>query len=78
MYDFENNVLFKPTKAAVEQFRNTKNLHFHILLLEMKKNVKRIQVLHSQNGVIFDNSNIIITQDIAIAMFTHFVMMKVL
>ena len=40
MYDFENNVLFKPTKAAVEQFRNTKNSAFSYFISGDEKECK--------------------------------------
>ena len=70
MYDFENNVLFKPTKAATEQFRNTKNSAFSYFIAGDKKECKEDTgfALSKWSEVIFDNSNIIITQDIAIAM----------
>ena len=41
IYDFDNQVLFKPTKAANEQFRNKKALLFLILLLVMIENVRK-------------------------------------
>ena len=69
-YDFQNQVLFKPTKAANEQFRNTKGSAFSYFIAGDNR------VCEEDNGfalsnwieIFFDNSNIIIHEDIAIAM----------
>ena len=50
IYDFQNQVLFKPTKAANEQFRNTKILLFPTLLQVIIEFVKKITVLLYQTG----------------------------
>ena len=70
IYDFQNQVLFKPTKAANEQFRNTKDSAFSYFIAGDNR------VCEEDNGfalsnwieIFFDNSNIIIHGDIAIAM----------
>ena len=70
MYDFENNVLFKPTKASVEQFRNTKSSAFSYFIAGDEKECREDIgfALSKWSEVIFDNSKIIINHDIAIAM----------
>ena len=70
IYDFDNQVLFKPTKAANEQFRNSKGSAFSYFIAGDDREC------HEDNGfalsnwteILFDNSNIIINEDIAIAM----------
>ena len=71
LYSFENGaVLFKPTKCAVEQFRPTKAEAKSYFIAGDEKKCKEDTgfALSKWSEVIFDNSNIIITQDIAIAM----------
>jgi hypothetical protein len=70
IYDFNNQVLFKPTKAANEQFRNSKGSAFSYFIAgDDRECVEDIGfALSNWIEILFDNSNIIINEDIAIAM----------
>ena len=70
IYDFQNQVLFKPTKAANEQFRNSKGSAFSYFIAgDDRECVEDIGfALSNWTEILFDNSNIIINEDIAIAM----------
>ena len=70
IYDFNNQVLFKPTKAANEQFRNSKGSAFSYFIAgDDRECVEDIGfALSNWTEILFDNSNIIINEDIAIAM----------
>ena len=70
IYDFDNQVLFKPTKAANEQFRNSKGSAFSYFIAgDDRECVEDIGfALSNWTEILFDNSNIIINEDIAIAM----------
>ena len=70
IYDFDNHVLFKPTKAANEQFRNTKGYAYSYFIAGDNRECQEDNgfALSNWTEIIFDNSNIIINEDIAIAM----------
>ncbi len=70
IYDFDNQVLFKPTKAANEQFRNTKGSAYSYFIAGDDKECQEDNgfALSNWTEILFDNSNIIINEDIAIAM----------
>ena len=70
IYDFQNQVLFKPTKAANEQFRNTKNSAFSYFIAGDNRLCEEDNgfALSNWSEIVFDNSNIIINDDIAVAM----------
>ena len=70
IYDFQNQVLFKPTKAANEQFRNSKGsaLSYFIAGDDRECQEDNGFALSNWTEILFDNSNIIINEDIAIAM----------
>ena len=70
IYDFQNQVLFKPTKAANEQFRNTKDSAFSYFIAGDNRVCEEDNgfALSNWSEILFDNSNIIINEDIAIAM----------
>ena len=70
IYDFNNQVLFKPTKAANEQFRNSKGsaLSYFIAGDDRECLEDNGFALSNWTEILFDNSNIIINEDIAIAM----------
>ena len=70
IYDFDNQVLFKPTKAANEQFRNTKGSAYSYFIAGDNRECQEDNgfALSNWTEIIFDNSNIIINEDIAIAM----------
>ena len=70
IYDFDNQVLFKPTKAAIEQFRNTKKSAFSYFIAGDDRMCEEDNgfALSNWTEILFDNSNIIINEDIAIAM----------
>ena len=70
MYDFEDSVLFKPTKAAEEQFRNTKNSALSYFIAGNRRKCKEDTgfALSCWTEIIFENSKIIINRDIAAAM----------
>ena len=70
IYDFQNQVLFKPTKAANEQFRNSKgSAYSYFIAGDDRECVEDIGfALSNWTEILFDNSNIIINEDIAIAM----------
>lgn len=70
IYDFQNQVLFKPTKAANDQFRNTKDSAFSYFIAGDNRVCEEDTgfALSKWSGIVFDNSNIIINEDIAIAM----------
>ena len=70
IYDFDNQVLFKPTKAANEQFRNTKGSAYSYFIAGDNRECQEDSgfALSNWTEIIFDNSNIIINEDIAIAM----------
>ena len=70
IYDFQNQVLFKPTKAANEQFRNTKDSAFSYFIAGDNRMCEEDNGFALSNWIeiFFDNSNIIIHEDIAIAM----------
>ena len=70
IYDFNNQVLFKPTKAANEQFRNSKGSAFSYFIAgDDRECVEDIGfALSNWTEILFDYSNIIINEDIAIAM----------
>tara|TARA_B100001287_G_scaffold267120_1_gene261838 strand:- start:24 stop:476 length:453 start_codon:yes stop_codon:yes gene_type:complete len=70
IYDFDNQVLFKPTKAANEQFRNSKSSAFSYFIAGDNRECQEDNgfALSNWTEIFFDNSNIIINEDIAIAM----------
>ena len=70
IYDFQNQVLFKPTKAANEQFRNTKGSAYSYFIAGDNRECQEDNgfALSNWTEILFDNSNIIINEDIAIAM----------
>ena len=70
IYDFQNQVLFKPTKAANEQFRNSKGSAFSYFIAGDDRECQEDNgfALSNWSEILFDNSNIIINEDIAIAM----------
>ena len=70
IYDFDNKVLFKPTKAANEQFRNSKGSAFSYFIAGDNRECQEDNgfALSNWTEILFDNSNIIINEDIAIAM----------
>tara|TARA_B100000925_G_scaffold24717_1_gene16775 strand:+ start:146 stop:598 length:453 start_codon:yes stop_codon:yes gene_type:complete len=70
IYDFDNQVLFKPTKAANEQFRNSKSSAFSYFIAGDNRECQEDKgfALSNWTEIFFDNSNIIINEDIAIAM----------
>ena len=70
IYDFDNQVLFKPTKAANEQFRNTKSSAYSYFIAGDGRECQEDNgfALSNWTEILFDNSNIIINEDIAIAM----------
>ena len=70
IYDFNNQVLFKPTKAANEQFRNSKGSAFSYFIAGDNRECQEDNgfALSNWTEILFDNSNIIINEDIAIAM----------
>ena len=70
IYDFDNQVLFKPTKAANEQFRNSKGSAFSYFIAGDDRECLEDNgfALSNWTEILFDNSNIIINEDIAIAM----------
>ena len=70
IYDFDNQVLFKPTKAANEQFRNTKGSAYSYFIAGDNRECQEDNgfALSKWTEILFDNSNIIINEDIAIAM----------
>ena len=70
IYDFDNQVLFKPTKAANEQFRNSKGSAFSYFIAGDDRECLEDNgfALSNWREILFDNSNIIINEDIAIAM----------
>ena len=70
IYDFNNQVLFKPTKAANEQFRKTKDSAFSYFIAGDNRVCKEDKgfALSNWSEILFDNSNIIFNEDIAIAM----------
>ncbi len=70
IYDFDNQVLFKPTKAAIQQFRNTKKSAFSYFIAGDDRMCEEDNgfALSNWTEILFDNSNIIINEDIAIAM----------
>ena len=70
IYDFDNQVLFKPTKAANEQFRNSKGSAYSYFIAGDDRECQEDNgfALSNWTEIIFDNSNIIINKDIAIAM----------
>ena len=74
MYDFENNVLFKPTKAVVEQFRNTKNSAFSYFIAGDDRACQEDKgfAINPWTKVRFENANIILENDRAIAMGNYF------
>ena len=68
--DFQNQVLFKPTKAANEQFRNSKGSAYSYFIAGDDRECQEDNgfALSNWTEILFDNSNIIINEDIAIAM----------
>ena len=70
IYDFQNQVLFKPTKAAIQQFRNIKKSAFSYFIAGDDRMCEEDNgfALSNWTEILFDNSNIIINEDIAIAM----------
>jgi len=70
IYDFDNQVLFKPTKAANEQFRNSKGSAYSYFIAGDNRECQGDNgfALSNWTEILFDNSNIIINEDIAIAM----------
>ena len=70
IYDFDNQVLFKPTKAANEQFRNSKGSAYSYFIAGDNRECQEDNgfALSNWTEILFDNSNIIINEDIAIAM----------
>ena len=70
IYDFDNQVLFKPTKAANEQFRNSKGSAISYFIAGDDRECEEDNgfALSNWTEILFDNSNIIINEDIAIAM----------
>ena len=70
IYDFDNQVLFKPTKAANEQFRNSKGSAYSYFIAGDDRECQEDNgfALSNWTDILFDNSNIIINEDIAIAM----------
>ncbi len=63
-------MLFKPTKAANEQFRNTKRSAYSYFIAGDGRECQEDNgfALSNWTEILFDNSNIIINEDIAIAM----------
>ena len=70
IYDFDNQVLFKPTKAANEQFRNSKGSAYSYFIAGDNRECQEDNgfALSNWTEILFDNANIIINEDIAIAM----------
>ena len=70
IYDFQNQVLFKPTKAANEQFRNTKDSAFSYFIAGDNRVCEEDNgfALSNWSEILFDNSNIIVNENIGIAM----------
>ena len=70
IYDFDNQVLFKPTKAANEQFRNSKGSAYSYFIAGDDRECQEDNgfALSNWTEILFDNSDIIINEDIAIAM----------
>ena len=78
IYDFDNQVLFKPTKAANEQFRNSKGSAYSYFIAGDDRECQEDNgfALSNWTEILFDNSNIIINEDIAIAMGNYTFKMK--
>ena len=70
IYDFNNQVLFKPTKASNKQFRNTKDSAVSYFIAGDDRECEEDNgfALSNWTEILFDNSDIIINEDIAIAM----------
>ena len=74
IYDFDNQVLFKPTKAAIEQFRNSKGSAYSYFIAgdDRACNEDKGFAINPWTKVRFENSGIIIDGDRAIAMGNYY------
>ena len=70
VYNFQEKVLFKPTKAKIEQFRNNKESAISYFIAGDDKKCKEDNgfALSKWSKIIFENSDIIIRENQALAM----------
>ena len=70
VYNFQEKVLFKPTKAKIEQFRNNKESAISYFIAGDYKKCKEDNgfALSKWSKIIFENSDIIIRENQALAM----------
>ena len=70
VYNFQENVLFKPTKAKIEQFRNNKESAISYFIAGDDKKCKEDNgfALSNWSKITFENSDIIINENQGLAM----------
>ena len=70
IYNFQEKVLFKPTKAKIEQFRNNKESAISYFIAGNNKKCKEDNgfALSKWSKIIFENSDIIIRENQGLAM----------
>ena len=70
VYNFQEKVLFKPTKAKIEQFRNNKESAISYFIAGNNKKHKEDSgfALSKWSKIIFENSDIIIRENQGLAM----------
>ena len=70
IYNFQEKVLFKPTKAKIEQFRNNKESAISYFIAGNNKKHKEDSgfALSKWSKIIFENSDIIIKENQGLAM----------
>ena len=70
VYNFQEKVLFKPTKAKIEQFRNNKESAISYFIAGNNKKCKEDNgfALSKWSKIIFENSDIIIRENQGLAM----------
>ena len=70
VYNFQEKVLFKPTKAKIEQFRNNKESAISYFIAGNNKKHKEDSgfALSKWSKIIFENSDIIIKENQGLAM----------
>lgn len=70
VYNFQEKVLFKPTKAKIEQFRNNKESAISYFIAGNNKKCKEDNgfALSKWSKIIFENSDIIIKENQGLAM----------
>ena len=70
MYNFQEKVLFKPTKAKIEQFRNNKESAISYFIAGDTKKCKEDNgfALLKWSKIVFENSDIIIKENQGLAM----------